>query len=69
MRPIFTWMAMSIVKMIGIGHHIILSGIMEEQLHSPKATAWAAIWEGGMISPFFFDRTVNAEWYIIMLQE
>jgi predicted TIM-barrel fold metal-dependent hydrolase len=33
-----------------------------------KTTVWAAIYEGGIFGPFFFDDTVNSEHYLHILQ-
>lgn len=41
---------------------------VEESLHSPRTTVWAAIGERGVIGPFFFDETINSERYLAMLQ-
>jgi hypothetical protein len=35
--------------------------IAEKPLHSPRTTVWAAIWDGGIIGPVFFDGNVNGE--------
>ena len=43
--------------------------VVEQSLHSPRTTAWAAIWQGGVYGPFFFDGTVNKERYLQMLQK
>lgn len=41
----------------------------EESLHSARMTAWAAIWEGGIIGPFFFDVNIGSAEYLQMLTE
>lgn len=43
--------------------------VMEQGLHSPRVTVWAAIGEAGIIGPFFFDETVNSERYLAMLTD
>ncbi len=35
--------------------------INEQPLHSPKITVWKGVAAWGVISPFFFDGTVNGE--------
>lgn len=40
----------------------------EKPLHSPRTTVWAAIWDGGIIGPIFFDTNVNGENYLNLLQ-
>jgi len=42
--------------------------MQEESLHSPRTTVWAAIWEGGVIGPLFFEETVNGARYLDMLK-
>ena len=39
--------------------------IITTSLHSPRTTVWAAIWQGGIIGPFFFDETVNSQRYLL----
>lgn len=39
----------------------------EQSLHSPRTTAWAAMWENGILGPFFFDDNVTSESYLHML--
>ena len=41
--------------------------VREQGLHSPRTTVWAAIWEGGIIGPIFFDQNVDSESYLEML--
>lgn len=43
--------------------------VVHKPLHSARTTVWAAIWQGGVYGPFFFDDTVNKERYLAMLQE
>ncbi|KAM7306368.1 hypothetical protein ISCGN_010087 [Ixodes scapularis] len=40
----------------------------ERHLHSPKVTVWSGIWREGIVGPFFFDGTVNANAYLDMLK-
>ena len=40
----------------------------EKPLHSPRTTVWAAIWDGGIIGPVFFDTNVNGDNYLNLLQ-
>lgn len=42
--------------------------ITEQSLHSPRTTVWAAIWQGGIFGPFFFDENVKSVNYLEMLQ-
>lgn len=39
----------------------------EESLHSPCTTAWAAIWEHGVIGPYFIDGNITSVEYLNML--
>ena len=41
---------------------------LEKGLHSPRTTVWAAIWQGGVCGPFFFDECINSERYLALLQ-
>ena len=41
---------------------------LEKGLHSPRTTVWAAIWQGGVFGPFFFDECINSERYLALLQ-
>ncbi len=43
--------------------------VTEQGLHSPRTTVWAAIWQGGIYGPFFFDENVNSERYLALLRE
>lgn len=43
--------------------------VTEQSLHSPRTTAWAAIWRGGIIGPFFVDENITSERYLTMLKE
>lgn len=42
--------------------------VREQGLHSPRTTVWAAMWEGGIIGPIFFDRNVDSDSYLKMLE-
>jgi hypothetical protein len=42
--------------------------VINEPLHSEKTIVWCGIWDCGIIGPFFFDETINAERYVTMLQ-
>lgn len=37
--------------------------------HSPGVCVWCGIWSKGIVGPFFFDGTVNAQCYLAMLQQ
>ena len=41
---------------------------LEKWLHSPRTTVWAAIRQGGVFGPFFFDECINSERYLSLLQ-
>lgn len=43
--------------------------VMETQLNAPGVTVWAGICAGGLIGPYMFEQTVNAENYLQMLYE
>ncbi|GBM72345.1 hypothetical protein AVEN_210311-1 [Araneus ventricosus] len=41
----------------------------EKPLHSPKVTAWVAVYSRGIIGPFFMRETISSERYITILEE
>ena len=41
----------------------------EQPLHSPRITVWAAIWQGGLIGPYFFEENVDGPAYLQMLKD
>lgn len=41
--------------------------IITEELNVPGVTVWAGIYAGGLVGPYFFDGTVNAENYLDLL--
>jgi hypothetical protein len=43
--------------------------VISHELNVPGVTVWAGIWSGGVIGPYFYDGTVNAENYLEMLHE
>lgn len=42
---------------------------LEKQAHPVRVTVWCAISAQGIIGPFFFDETVNADRYLEMLKK
>ena len=54
--------------LIGVTLILIPHWTAEKPLHSPRTTVWAAIWDGGIIGPIFFDTNVNGDNYLHMLQ-
>lgn len=43
--------------------------MISHEFNVPEVTVWAGIWSGGVIGPYFYDGTVNAENYLEMLHE
>ena len=48
--------------------------VNQRPLHSPKVTAWCALWSKGIFGPYFFEEnnatvTVNKERYLVVLND